>query len=137
MNASDIYAYYEFKLFISWYLQVAKLQYPGVYEQIMSNKNLKVLYTLIDLQYTASISRYFDNRAEILNEWAANEINISLRYNYLWVDKTITNSNTVGYDLPENTIKTLKGLLAQPGHEVLEGLYVEGLTLANYRAFLE
>lgn len=137
VNANDIYAYYEFKLFISWYVQVAKERYPDIYQQIMENDNLKVLYTLIDLQYSQTITRYFDNREEVLNEWAANEINIELRSNYLWVDKTITNSNTVGFDLPDNTIRVLKNLLAKPGHEVLNELYVEGLTLENYQDYLE
>lgn len=137
VTASDMYAYYEFKLFISWYMQVAKEKYPTVYQEIIQNKSLKVLYSLLDLQYRETISRYFANREEVLNEWAANEINIKVHSNYMWVDKTITNSNTIGYDLPENTIRVLQKVLAEPGHEVLADLHVEGLTLENYRDFLE
>lgn len=136
INASDIYAYYEFQLFISWYLQIAKQKHPEVYENIMASQELRVLYTLIDLQYIKVINTYFKNRKEVMEELAANEVGISIKHNYLWIDKKLTNTSSVGYDLPENTMKILIDLLKKPEHDVLAELYMEGMTLENYKQFL-
>ena len=137
INASDIYAYYEFQLFISWYLQVAKERYPKVYKDIMASQELRVFYTLIDLQYIKVINKYFHNRQEVMDELAANEIGISIKHNYLWIDKKLTNAGSIGYDLPENTMKVLINLLKMPEHDILSELYISGVTLENYQSFLD
>lgn len=45
-------AYYDFRLFISWYLQYAELKHPEIYKQILENKNLRVAFSLIDKRFT-------------------------------------------------------------------------------------
>lgn len=45
-------AYYDFRLFISWYLQYAELKHPDVYKQVLENKNLRVAFSLIDMRFT-------------------------------------------------------------------------------------
>lgn len=45
-------AYYDFRLFISWYLQYAEQKHPEIYQQILENKNLRVAFSLIDQRFT-------------------------------------------------------------------------------------
>ena len=52
-------AYYEFNLFIAWYLHYAKLYRKDVYTSLMENDNLRIAYTLIDKQFEKCISDYF------------------------------------------------------------------------------
>ena len=51
-------AYYEFNLFIAWYLHYAKLYRKDVYTSLMENNNLRIAYTLIDKQFEKCISDY-------------------------------------------------------------------------------
>jgi hypothetical protein len=47
----DAVAYYEFNLFIAWYLNYAKKYHPEMYVEFHQNKALKVVYTLIDTKF--------------------------------------------------------------------------------------
>lgn len=47
----DLVAYYEFKLFIGWYLQYAQNKNKSVYEASMQNTNLRLAYTLVEQRY--------------------------------------------------------------------------------------
>ena len=51
-------AYYEFNLFIAWYLHYAKLYKKDVYASLMENNNLRIAYTLIDKQFSRCISEF-------------------------------------------------------------------------------
>jgi hypothetical protein len=42
------FAYYEFRLFIAWYLEYAEKNKPDIYKKIMVNTNLRISYTLLD-----------------------------------------------------------------------------------------
>ncbi len=55
-SKSDLVAYYEFQLFIAWYLDYAKEKHPKIYSEIMNNKALKVVYTLIQNKFEALAS---------------------------------------------------------------------------------
>jgi hypothetical protein len=39
-------AFYEFSLFMGWYLQHARSNYPDIYRQIMDNQNFRVAFTI-------------------------------------------------------------------------------------------
>jgi hypothetical protein len=55
-QASGTYfAYYEFNLFIAWYIHTAKASYPEKYKELMANTNLRVAYTLIDANFKENI----------------------------------------------------------------------------------
>jgi hypothetical protein len=49
---SNEFAYYEFKLFIAWYLKYLINCEPNVYNQIVSNKNLRHVYNSIDIAFS-------------------------------------------------------------------------------------
>ena len=53
-------SYYEFNLFIAWYLKYAKLNKKDIYESMMLNTELRVAYTLIDSKFNKCLSDYSD-----------------------------------------------------------------------------
>jgi hypothetical protein len=50
------FAYYEFNLFIAWYLHHAKTDHADIYKETMANTNLRVTYTLLDQEFKATIA---------------------------------------------------------------------------------
>lgn len=55
-QASGTYfAYYEFNLFIAWYLRTAKTDHADMYKEMMANSNLRVTYTLLDANFAETI----------------------------------------------------------------------------------
>ena len=106
-NAADVYAYYEFQLFITWYLEVAKMHHPEVHRAILDNYNFRVLYTVVDDAYGELISRYYENRETAVNYWTDLGESMYIKHNYLWTQKA-DGSGSIGYDLPDRTIRTLK-----------------------------
>jgi hypothetical protein len=49
---SNEFAYYEFKLFIAWYLKYLIDCEPNVYSQLVSNKNLRTVYNSIEFAFS-------------------------------------------------------------------------------------
>jgi hypothetical protein len=54
--SATYFAEYEFELFIGWYLHYAKDNHPDVYKSTMANNNLRLTYTLLDQEFTATIA---------------------------------------------------------------------------------
>ncbi|HET6992848.1 MAG TPA: hypothetical protein VFJ43_16050, partial [Bacteroidia bacterium] len=50
------FAYYEFNLFIAWYLHYAKKSHPDVYKETAANTNLRITYTMIDQEFASTIA---------------------------------------------------------------------------------
>lgn len=53
----DVLAYYEFNLFMAWYLSYAKKNHPEIYAEIHKNAAFKVVYTLIDSKFKALVEQ--------------------------------------------------------------------------------
>lgn len=53
--SSNVLAYYEFSLFMSWYLQYAKLYHKDIYQKIMDNKEFRIAFTLKYNQFKSLI----------------------------------------------------------------------------------
>jgi hypothetical protein len=51
----EYFAYYEFRLFIAWYLEYAEKNKPEIYKKIMANTNFRIAYTLLDDGYRNDI----------------------------------------------------------------------------------
>jgi hypothetical protein len=54
-SIGEYFAYYEFRLFIAWYLEYAQKNKPDIYKKIMENTNLRVAFTLLDDGYLNDI----------------------------------------------------------------------------------
>jgi hypothetical protein len=53
--AGTYFAYYEFNLFIAWYLHTAKANYPEKYSELLGNNNLRLAYTLLDADFKETV----------------------------------------------------------------------------------
>jgi hypothetical protein len=56
-------AFYEFQLFVSWYLVYAKEHHKDQYDEILNNKPLRVAFTLLHDEFLSSINRLHSLRA--------------------------------------------------------------------------
>ena len=110
LACGEYFAYYEFRLFIAWYLEWAKKNYKDVYKGIIENTNLRITFTLID--------EGFKNDIKELE-------GIIKKYPYY------------GYDyFEENNVKYLRELLVN--HEkTLQDFKIKGVTKENYKTFLK
>lgn len=108
------YAYYEFRLFIAWYLEYAEKFNKVVYQHLINNRNMRVLFTLLDDEYLETISRFeqlkFPNNE---NSW----------------EKTI--------QFYENRCanQCKKALILQ--EDRLKNFKIEGVNKLNYKAFVK
>lgn len=67
-------AYYEFKLFIGWYLHYAKTSEPDVYKETMANKNLRVAYTLLEQEFAATNKHILQLAKMTGNSWGFGDL---------------------------------------------------------------
>ena len=50
-------SFYEFNLFISWYLQYTKKKYPAIFKGIHDNTNFRIAYTLLYQQFAQLVAQ--------------------------------------------------------------------------------
>ncbi|UPK68727.1 hypothetical protein [Chitinophaga filiformis] len=110
-----ITSYYEFKLFIAYYLFEAKNNYGQVYSQLVSNNELKELYSRIDESFTQIIKTYWENREKIMNS----KQTILIKNSYAF---TKENSND-RYLLPDNDLKKLQAHFTPAVVNMLKALH--------------
>ena len=65
------FAYYEFRLFIAWYLDYAKKYQPKVYEDLMANWNFRIAFTLIDNLFAEDV-KLLDGTCRKTKNWNFN-----------------------------------------------------------------
>jgi len=135
---SIVYAYYEFRLFIAWYLKYAQKKYPEIYQNIVKNKKLKVAYTLISNAYSSTIDQYFRNRTFIIdniNKLGEKSASISGKYlNIKTVEKS--GSSSYGIGVPDTQIEYLESLFTKEDLKMLDLLFIKGLNEQNYESYM-
>jgi hypothetical protein len=106
----EYFAYYEFRLFIAWYLEYAQKNKPDIYKKIMDNTNFRIAFTLLD-----------DGFSNDLKE----------------LEKLVKKYPIYSYDVFEKeNVEYLKTLLAD--HEkTLTKFKIEGVTKQNYKEKLK
>lgn len=113
-QASGTYfAYYEFNLFIAWYLRTAKIDHNDMYKDMMANTNLRVTYTLLDANFKETI--------ENLKRTAA-------------IVEKKTGNDPMAYN--EKTYAAYPKQLLEKEKSTLDAFRVKGVTKANYFTFL-
>lgn len=106
----EYFAYYEFRLFIAWYLEYAQKNKPEIYKKIMENTNLRVAFTLLDDGFLSDIKEL----EKLVKKYPI--------YNYESFEK--------------DYVEYLKPLLVE--HEkTLTKFKIEGVTKLNYKDFLK
>lgn len=103
-------AYYEFKLFIAWYLHYAKTSEPEVYKETMANKNLRVAYTLLEQEFAATNKRL--------------------------VELAKISGNTWGFSHLEGNGNSYMAPLIKAEQPYLDAFKINGVTKENYKSFL-
>lgn len=131
---STIFAYYEFRLFLAWYLKYAKNNYPLVYQSLTSEKKLRAVFTLIDNGYAAIVQEYFDNRIKIvdnINKAGSKKVHLSDKYLFISSNKN-QNARSIGIGIPDAEIDYLKSLFTKKDDEILRFFRIEDLTEQNF-----
>jgi len=134
---SSIFAYYEFRLFIAWYLKYARKNYPEIYQGIIQNKKLKAAFTLIDISYEKVVKQYFENRKIILeniNKAGRKKAEISDNY-FIIVNKNQKGGTSKGYGIPDSEITYLKSLFTLEDFQLLKLFSIENLNETNYEMY--
>ena len=112
--ASYRYSIPEFKLFISWYLQYAKLKYPKTYGYIISNAGLKKLFVFLDSENTRLTLLYDQHRSVIIKQFGGR---MQVRGNFIF-----NTSSHSGKGLYDNEVLEMNSLLSKPEHRILDEL---------------
>lgn len=112
--ASYRYSIPEFKLFISWYMQYARIKYPKTYRDIISNTGLKKLFVFLDGENTRLTLLYDQHRSAILKQFGER---IQIRGNFIY-----NTASHYGKGLYDNEVQDMTSLLQKPEHKILDGL---------------
>lgn len=112
--ASYRYAITEFELFISWYLQYAKLNHPQVYNDIIKDRGLKKLFVFLESENIRLTSLYNKNRNLILEQFKGK---LEVKENYIYNSLTLS-----GIGLFDKEVNEMTALLQKPEHKILDEL---------------
>lgn len=135
--ASSLYAYYEFRLFIAWYLKYAKQKHPDVYKETINNQNLRVAFTLINDLYANLLDEYFTRREMIidkLNEKSNKRVKVENGFLMLY-DKDGMGAS--GKGAPDKTMEELKAMFKPEDLAILKSFRINGVTTENYKDYLK
>lgn len=112
--ASYRYSINEFSLFISWYMQYARSKHPEVFRAIITNNELKSLFTFLRNENKRLTSLYDENRAFILKQLGNS---VQVRNNFIY-----NVSDYYGKGLYDNEVRETAALLKKPEHKILDQL---------------
>jgi hypothetical protein len=108
------YALHEFSLFTSWYLQYAKANHPGVYQNMTGDAGLRTLFRFLDGENKRLAVQYDSIRAAILQHNAGR---LSIKG-----DAVFDSRSNTGQGVFDKETQRLKDLLTAPEHQVLNML---------------
>ncbi len=135
--SANYYAYYEFKLFISWYLQYAQLHHPKTYTQLMNDTKLRLAYTLVDDEFSALIEEYYAIQKKVISNLNTPETKVSIieKGGKTWI--LFDSENEIfRQGIQDYEAFYLANLLESDEHNILDSFRIEGATIENYRRFL-
>ncbi len=136
---SSLSSYYEFKVFISWYLLYAKKEYPRVYKDCMNNLNLRVAYTLIEKNFKQLVFQYFYMREHLVGQLEKAGHNVSFVNEAdmgIVMEVFDRYGNMQGVGVQDEEIQLLRKILKQPEHKILEQFEVKDVNKYNYQSYL-
>ena len=112
--ASYRYAILEFELFISWYMQYARINQIKTYRDIISNTGLKRLFVFLHTENTRLTLLYDQHRSAILKQFGER---LQIRGNFIY-----NTASHYGKGLYDNEVQDMNTLLQKPEHRILDGL---------------
>ncbi len=105
------YAMYEFSLFISWYMQYAKMHHIKVYNNIVNNRGIKQIYTFLNNENQRLTQQYKLQRDKILYHL---KDEVYIEGNFLYNSETL-----VGVGLADDKCNLMISFLKEPEHAIL------------------
>lgn len=108
------YSLNEFSIFISWYLQSAKANYPKVYSQICKSDQLKEMYRFLNDQNAVLQAKYNTCLKEVLDAFGDQ---LQWHTGSLFIRKT-----GQGFGLGDDRLQETLEILQKPEHKILENL---------------
>lgn len=108
---STYYAFYEFNLFVAWYLEYGAVRRSHLHHELLKNTNFRIAYTLLEQGFKEDI----ENLTDLIEE------NKSLEWRYKYYE--------------ENYAQYCKNLLIKK-EGILNQFRVKGLTKENYKNYL-
>ncbi|MGF1533607.1 MAG: hypothetical protein ACFCUI_07875 [Bernardetiaceae bacterium] len=116
---STLHAYYEFRLFMAWYLRYASLHEPEVYEGLMNDLVLRKAYTLINRDFTDLVSNFFVLREELLDSLRAAGVRLWRQDDSIMVFDP-NRKVVLGYDTFDQELIWLKSLMSAEDEALLD-----------------
>lgn len=90
-TSSNYWAFYEFKYFCLKYLQKAKIEYPEIYNELLSNEKLRQIYTKTSTAFEALVEEFHQKEKQIMQQAKAAGVESYIEDGYFWIG-----SNGVG-----------------------------------------
>lgn len=83
--SSSLSAFYEFKYFCLKYLQRARSEYPDIYEELMKDKKLRLVYTKTTTAFDAFVSEFHLKEKQIMKQAQAAGLDSQIDDQYFWI----------------------------------------------------
>ena len=125
----DLLAYYEFKLFISWYLQYAEKSDPYLFTETFGNAKLRMAYTLLDDQYTDLLDSYTQRKKAFISSMKSIEPSLEVTSTGLKLRKGNVLQSFDGYS---HQYDYYQQILDTPAHKVLARFRLGELELNQF-----
>lgn len=130
---STLYAYYEFRLFIAWYLIYAEQYEKKTFDELISNQNLRLAFTLLEVEFKKLIDNYFLTRQKVVEKMTNAGVKIKIDSEYINI---VEGNGSSGNGIPDDDIAYLKTLYTAKENLMLERFRIKGATLANFKSFV-
>lgn len=138
-TSSYITPYYEFNLFIAWYIQYAQKYETSIYQTLLENKNLRIAYTLLNNCFEQELETYNKNLYTTIEQLQKKGFDVRIDgkdEKYLYYYTKEGNGSGVGLYIKEQEF--LNDILQQPqNQQILEEFKIQGVNIENYKQHLE
>lgn len=135
-TTSTVHAYYEFRLFMAWYLNYAKTFHPEDYRKLVQDRNLRLAYTLLEQLFTDLVSEFFIVRRNLLGHLAEGGAEVYAEGDSIFIFYP-EETTALRYDTFESELIGLKNLIGVEENRILEAFKLPGVSVENYTQFLE
>lgn len=132
---NGVVAFYEFRLFMGWYLVYAKAHHPEMYEELMNNTQMRVAFTLLYRQFKSQADNYSNQLEYVTGRMQDAGLNASVEEGFLRVYDE--GGGYTGSGVFTEEIAWLKTLFKGEVVAELKKFYLPEVTAENYLSYLE
>lgn len=130
---SSMIARHQFRYFLAWYLEYAQKKYPEVFDDLMANQRLRLVYTLLEIQY-AELEVSMENAIQDYIQMAQEAGYESyVEDGFLYLKK---NGSSSGRGIFTEERDALKSHFLPKWQQYLDDFKLPNATLQNWKEFL-